>query len=97
MQESMEEYFTLLNEINGMNKDISSLSSLKPIVNHPVTILTPEYHKKDVIVLKLIQSNQGGKIVPKYLCILLEPISDYRPIIKYEEDKTFDQLSVATA
>jgi hypothetical protein len=90
MQESMEEYFMLLAEINNLNQDISSLSTLKPIINHPVTILTPEHHKKDVIVLKLIQSNQGGKIVPKYLCLLLEPVSDYRPVIKFEEDKTFD-------
>ena len=64
LQESMEEYFTLLSEINMLNEDICSLSTLKPIINHPVTILTPEHHKKDVIVLKLIQSNQGGKIVP---------------------------------
>ena len=63
----------VLRNVKLFGQMLVKLSTLKPIINHPVTILTPEHHKKDVIVLKLIQSNQGGKIVPKYLCLLVEP------------------------
>ena len=70
-------------------------SSLKPILLHVCTILTPKYYMKNVVILKHTppSTSLSGKASPaKYLCLLLEKQKDYSPIIAYEEGTDYETL-----